>query len=120
STHYMDEAEHCDSLCLIDAGKIVASGSPAELRRTEFHAHLLELQAESIFLWINALENIPGIEDVAMHGNKLHLTVQDPEHARQDIQTVGRRVKLAVTSIQEITPSLEDIFVSVMARQRSK
>jgi ABC-2 type transport system ATP-binding protein len=38
STHYMDEAEHCDWLALIDAGKIVATGSPTDLRKAHFHA----------------------------------------------------------------------------------
>jgi ABC-2 type transport system ATP-binding protein len=120
STHYMDEAEHCDWLALIDAGKIAASGSPEDLRLTQFHAHLLELEAEAIFRWIDALEQIPGIEDVAMHGNKLHLTVQDPAEAVPHIHATGKRMNLGVTSIREITPSLEDIFVSVMARQRTE
>ena len=120
STHYMDEAEHCDWLALIDAGKIVASGSPEDLRQTQFHAHLLELEAEAIFRWIDALERIPGIEDVAMHGNKLHLTVQDPVEAVPKIRATGERMNLGLTSIREINPSLEDIFVSVMARQRTE
>ena len=118
STHYMDEAEHCDWLALIDAGKIVASGSPTDLRRTHFHARLLELDAESTFRWIDALEKTPGIEEVAMHGNKLHLTVKDPEDAERQIRAVGEKLRLGVTRIREITPSLEDIFVSVMTRQR--
>jgi len=118
STHYMDEAEHCDWLALIDAGKIVASGSPADLRRTQFHAHLLELDADSTFRWIDALEKTPGIEEVAMHGNKLHLTVKDPAGAEREIRAVGEKLKLGVTRVREITPSLEDIFVSVMTRQR--
>ena len=118
STHYMDEAEHCDWLSLIDAGKIVASGSPTDLRRTHFHARLLELDAESTFRWIDALEKTPGIEEVAMHGNKLHLTVKDPEDAERQIRAVGEKLRLGVTRIREITPSLEDIFVSVMTRQR--
>src|SRR5688572_12887721 len=83
STHYMDEAEHCDWLALIDAGKIVASGSPADLRRTQFHARLLEVEAESTFRWIDTLEKIPGIDEVAMHGNRLHLTVTDPVEAER-------------------------------------
>ena len=120
STHYMDEAEHCDWLALIDAGKIIASGSPAELRKTQFHAHLLEIEAEAIVRWIDALEKIPGIHEVAMHGNRLHLTVQEPAEAVPQIQATGERMELAVTSIREITPSLEDIFVSVMARQRTE
>jgi ABC-2 type transport system ATP-binding protein len=118
STHYMDEAEHCDWLALIDAGKIVASGGPADLRRTHFHAHLLELDAESMFRWIDALEANPEIEDVAMHGNNLHLTVRNPTAAEAEIRLLGERLSLAVLSIREITPSLEDIFVSVMTRPR--
>src|SRR5678815_5211869 len=86
STHYMDEAEHCDWLALIDAGKIVASGSPTDLRRTHFHARLLELDAEATFRWIDALEKTPGIEEVAMHGNKLHLTVEDPASAEREVR----------------------------------
>jgi ABC-2 type transport system ATP-binding protein len=118
STHYMDEAEHCDWLALIDAGRIVASGSPLDLRKTHFHARLLELDAEATFRWIETLENTPGIEEVAMHGNKLHLTVMDPAGAEREIRSAGEKLGLGVNSIREITPSLEDIFVSVMTRQR--
>jgi ABC-2 type transport system ATP-binding protein len=118
STHYMDEAEHCDWLSLIDEGKIVASGSPSDLRRTHFHARLLELDAETTFRWIDALERSPGIEEVAMHGNKLHLTVTDPDEAKKQILRAGEKLNLRVASIREITPSLEDIFVSVMTKQR--
>jgi drug efflux transport system ATP-binding protein len=118
STHYMDEAEHCDWLCLIDAGKIVASGSPMDLRRTHFHARLLEVDAESTFRWIDTLEKTPGIEEVALHGNKLHLTVKDPVEAERQVRSVGEKLKLGVNGIREITPSLEDIFVSVITRQR--
>jgi ABC-2 type transport system ATP-binding protein len=118
STHYMDEAEHCDWLALIDAGKIVASGSPADLRHSQFHARLLEVEAESNFRWIDALEQTPGIEEVALHGNRLHLTVTDPAEAERRIREVGKRLNLGVTSIREITPSLEDVFVSVITRRR--
>ena len=118
STHYMDEAEHCDWLALIDAGKIVASGSPADLRRTHFHARLLEVDAESTFRWIGVLEKTPGIDEVALHGNRLHLTVADPEESERRVREVGRQLNLEVNSIREITPSLEDVFVSVITRRR--
>jgi ABC-2 type transport system ATP-binding protein len=116
----MDEAEHCDWLALINAGKIVASGSPADLRTSQFHGHLLELDSESVFPWIDALENAAGIEEVAMHGNKLHLTVQDPSQAATTIQNVAERMKLGSSAVREITPSLEDVFVSIMSRKRAE
>jgi ABC-2 type transport system ATP-binding protein len=103
-------------LALIDA-KLVASG-PTDLRRTHFHARLLELDAEATFRWRESLEKAPGIEEVAMHGNRLHLTVKDPAEAERQIRQTGEQLKLSVTSIREITPSLEDIFVSVITRQR--
>jgi ABC-2 type transport system ATP-binding protein len=118
STHYMDEAEHCGWLALIDGGKIVASGSPADLRRKNFDARLLELDVETMFAWIDDLEKVPGVREVAMYGNKLHLTVEDPRDAEQHIRAIGQSRNLKVISLREITPSLEDIFVSVMSRQR--
>src|SRR5262249_2030724 len=117
STHYMDEAEHCSWLGLIDAGKIVASGSPVELRTRHFHARLMELDVESMFRWIDDLEKLPGVEEVAMYGNKLHITVHDPTDAERRIQELASQKKLRVVSIREITPSLEDVFVSVMSHR---
>lgn len=118
STHYMDEAEHCDWLAMIDAGKIVAEGSPSDLRKKYFHARLLELDADSVFRWMSGLEESSEIREVAMHGNKLHLTVDEPAEAEKRIRGVGQTLGLEVHSIREITPSLEDIFVSIMTRQR--
>jgi ABC-2 type transport system ATP-binding protein len=114
----MDEAERCDGLALIDAGRIVASGSPRELRERFFHARLLELACESMFLWFDDLEKVEGITDVAMYGNKLHLTTEDIGAAEQAIRELGRQKNLKVIALREITPSLEDIFVSVMTRRR--
>jgi hypothetical protein len=53
-----------------------------------------------------------------MYGNKLHLTVDDPNDAEKRIREIGKSRNLKVVSLREITPSLEDIFVSVMSRQR--
>lgn len=117
STHYMDEAEHCDWLGLIDQGKIVASGSPLDLRTRHFHAKLVELDCDSMFRWIDPLEKLPMVEEVAMYGNKLHLTVEDVEPAQREIRRMEEQTGLKVFSIREITPSLEDVFVSVMTRE---
>jgi ABC-2 type transport system ATP-binding protein len=71
-----------------------------------------------MFLWLDDLSRQPGIEEVAMYGNKLHVTVNDPALATARIQELGESKGLRVFSIREITPSLEDIFVSVMTQQR--
>jgi ABC-2 type transport system ATP-binding protein len=114
----MDEAERCDGLALIDAGRIVASGSPSELRARYFNGRLLELACESMFLWFDDLEKLEGVSDVAMYGNKLHLTTADATVAEKGVRELGQLKNLQVISLREITPSLEDIFVSVMTRRR--
>jgi ABC-2 type transport system ATP-binding protein len=118
STHYMDEAERCDRIAMINAGKIVASGSPAELRAGFFRNRLVELACESMFLWFDDLEKMDGVSDVAMYGNKLHLTVADAAAAERAIRELGRQKGLAVLAVREIEPSLEDVFVSVMTERR--
>lgn len=118
STHYMDEAEHCDQLALIDQGIIVASGSPHELRSTSFDAQLIELDCESMFKWIDDLERLPTVREVAMYGNKLHLSADDADAAERDIRDLAEKRNLQIFGMRRIPPSLEDIFVSVMTRNR--
>ncbi|HEX4997299.1 MAG TPA: DUF4162 domain-containing protein, partial [Terriglobia bacterium] len=92
--------------------------SPSELRERYFRDRLLELACESMFLWFDDLEKLEGVSDVAMYGNKLHLTTADVVSAEAGIRELGRRKNLRVVSVREITPSLEDIFVSVMTNRR--
>jgi hypothetical protein len=62
---------------------------------------------------------LAGIEETAMYGNKLRLTVKDPQKAEEAIRKLEKEKQLKVFSLHEITPSLEDIFVSVMSRQQA-
>ena len=71
-----------------------------------------------MFQWIDELAGRPEIQEVAMYGNKLHLTVKTTTEAERAIREVSEHTGLQVISLREITPSLEDIFVSVMTRQR--
>ena len=79
---------------------------------------MLELDCESMFRWIDGLEKLSEVEDVAMYGNKLHVTVADPVKAEAAIRRLEKEIQLKVISIREITPSLEDIFVSVMSHEQ--
>jgi len=63
-----------------------------------------------MFAWIDELEKTDGIQEVAMYGNKLHLTVKDPADAERRVREIGQKRGLKVTALREITPSLEDIL----------
>ena len=77
TTHYMEEAEYCNRLALIFRGKMVALGTPTELKRDSMKGELLLVECEPLGDAVEALQSAPGVMDAAVFGNALHLVVQD-------------------------------------------
>ena len=109
STHYMDEAERCHRLAILDRGVLVADGSPAELTGA-LAGRTLAVAARDPRRAKRALEPVPGVTSVAQVGNTLRVLLEDGEavdRARLALRgaSLDARVELA-------TPSLEDVFVA--------
>jgi ABC-2 type transport system ATP-binding protein len=117
TTHYMDEAEYCHRLLLIDHGRIVALGSPTELKSGAMKGRLLRIDCEPLGRALDALHGAPGVVDAAVFGNSLHAVVADAEAARASVPALLTRQQIHVAGIAEITPSLEDVFVSLTSPQ---
>ena len=115
STHYMDEAEYCNRIALIDSGRIVAIGSPGELRRRRLGGTLYELECSALGAALEALRQAPGVIDAAIFGDRLHVLLERPEAAPQ-LQPLlaGRGIRAGAP--QAIAPSLEDVFVQLVSR----
>ncbi len=114
TTHFMDEAEHCDELALIYAGKVVAAGTPSQLKRDHIRHALLELESDDLMGAYDALKTAPGVESVALFGNALHATVTDEAAARGTIPPLLDARGLALRRMERIEPSLEDAFVAII------
>ena len=113
TTHYLEEAEYCNRLALIFRGKMVALGTPGELKRNSMRGELLLVDCDSLGAAMDALRTEPGILDVAVFGNALHLVVADADAAAARVsQLLGRR-QIAVRRVEKIRPTLEDVFVSL-------
>ncbi|MBI1912299.1 MAG: ABC transporter ATP-binding protein [Deltaproteobacteria bacterium] len=113
TTHYMDEAEYCDRLALIYRGKIIAEGTPGELKRNYMKKKVLEIEVDRPFEAVETLEN-NGVE-TAIFGALLHATVETPAPRPEDrIKKILDDAGLKVTRIEEIVPSLEDVFVTLI------
>jgi ABC-2 type transport system ATP-binding protein len=114
TTHYMDEAEHCDELALIYGGKLVATGSPATLKRRHMSRALLELECSDLMAAFAALKPERALAGVALFGTTLHLTADDESAARAAV--VGRleAAGIGIQRLQRIEPSLEDTFVAIV------
>lgn len=114
TTHYMDEAERCQSLAFIQHGGIVASGSPAAIKEKEMRGHVLEIDCENLAAAIPILRAMEEFEEVALYGALIHAVTLDGERL---IPHIERRLKeggVDVHSIEVIAPSLEDVFISTV------
>jgi ABC-2 type transport system ATP-binding protein len=120
TTHYMDEAEYCHRLALMGAGKVIALGSPGELKELLRASHLLQLESSDLLGSMNALKGRPGIEDVAVFGAGLHLKVDDPESGADEVRKALAAAGIAIRVLEPIEPSMEDVFVTLLEHQDRK
>jgi ABC-2 type transport system ATP-binding protein len=118
STHYMDEAEYCHRVALMYRGKIIALGPPAELKRTLTSHRLLNLESSDSRESLRLLEGLEG--DVAVFGGGLHITVGDPAAAMARIRERIESAGIQVLRLEEIEPSMEDVFVAMIEAEERK
>jgi ABC-2 type transport system ATP-binding protein len=119
TTHYMEEAEYCNRLALIFRGKIVALGTPSELKRDSMNGELLLVECEPMGNAVEALQSAPDVMDAAVFGNALHLVVADAVRAIPQLQSYLATRGITVTRLEKIRPSLEDVFVSLTTGSES-
>jgi ABC-2 type transport system ATP-binding protein len=117
STHYMDEAEYCNRIALINAGMLVAIGSPGELRRRDLGGTLYELECPVLGAAMAALRQAPGVIETAIFGDRLHVLVRD---GADDLPPFLARQGVEVGPPRRIIPSLEDVFVQLVSRSNTE
>jgi ABC-2 type transport system ATP-binding protein len=115
TTHYMDEAEYCNRLALIDRGKMVALGTPGELKQRSMKGDLLLLECEPLGTAVEILPQAPGVLDAAVFGNTMHLVVSDAASAIAAVTRFLTAHDVQVQKLERIRPSLEDVFVALTA-----
>jgi ABC-2 type transport system ATP-binding protein len=115
TTHYMEEAEYCNRLAMIFRGKMVALGTPTELKQKSMKGELLLVQAQPLGQAVALLQSAPGVLDAAVFGNALHLVVREAKPAIQEVKTYLANKGVAVSNVEMIRPTLEDVFVSLTA-----
>ncbi len=117
STHYMDEAEYCNRVALIDSGRIVAIDSPGELRQHQLGGTLYELECSALGAGLEALRQAPGVIDAAIFSDKLHVLLSS-EAAAAALPSVLAAQGIRAGTPRAITPSLEDVFVRLVSASR--
>jgi len=118
TTHYMDEAELCDSLGFIYQGRLIASGSPVTIKREMFARPVVELTAHDVRAATEALADWDLIEEVVRVGGRLRLIVAPGGPGADGVVEYLRARGLTTGMAIEVEPSVEDLFVSFVDRER--
>jgi drug efflux transport system ATP-binding protein len=118
STHYMDEAEYCNRIALIDRGRLVALDSPAVLKQRSLGGALLLIECDPIGIAIASLPKAPGVREVAAFGNALHVLVDDADAAIAALPSLLSGQGVKTERIERIAPTIEDIFVQLVGAVR--
>lgn len=121
TTHYLDEAEFCNRIMLINAGKIIAGGSPKELKTNYLKNAILEIECNRLDDAIKILDKIIWLKKAAYFGKYLHVMIADvnPHNSIEDTVNDVRKILseengINVNRIDKIIPSLEDVFVNLL------
>lgn len=123
TTHYLDEAEFCNRIMMIDAGKIIAGGSPGELKTKYLSNPIFEAETGNADAAIKLLDTIPWIKSSAYFGEFIHITLNKDELNNADtrkneiIEILGKN-NIGVNRIERIAPSLEDVFVNLLEKDK--
>lgn len=114
STPYMDEAELCTRLAFINEGSLISIDSPINFKKA-FKHKILELKAGSRDL--DFLNQLPGVLEAGFYGDKYHVVVDDPGGVGTAIRDLLAQKSIEIFHMDEIPPSMEDIFVALTERE---
>lgn len=115
STHYMDEAEYCNRIALINRGRLVVIEKPGVLKRHNLGGDLFNIQAPAVGPLLAALQDFPGHLEASVFGNAVHLLVRDGLVAVNALPAFLNDRGIPLHQIRPIAPSLEDVFVRLVS-----
>lgn len=118
TTHYLEEAEYCNNIILINAGKIIAEGSSEELKKNYINNPIFEIECDNVVDAMNLLAVQSFADDTSIFGNSLHLLVNESFINQDQISSVLLENKIKINKISKIIPSLDDVFIHLIEKER--
>jgi len=120
TTHYMDEAEYCGRLALIYQGKIIALGTPSELKLKTLSQGVLEVECDPLVPALDLLKKEPWISESAVFGDGLHVIGKEGVDLEREINVLFQKHGIFLKRMGWIRPSLEDVFVSLIEKEEKE
>ena len=121
TTHYLEEAEFCNNIIMMDQGKIIAEGNSKELKSLYIKNKMYEIEAEKPVDIMEQLKKADFVDEVSIFGNNLHLSVNEKlKDKAQIISFANQFGDYKINTIDEITPTLEDVFIHLLEKGKQK
>lgn len=116
TTHFLDEAEYCNDIILINAGKLIASGSPVELKTRYITKPILEVKCGNVVEGLEIIREKPWALETSVFGASLHVMTNDEDEGKRLISSLLTERGITVHTVERIVPSLEDVFLYLLER----
>jgi ABC-2 type transport system ATP-binding protein len=117
TTHYLDEAEYCNRIMLIHNGRLIAGGSPQELKTQGFETPVLEVECDRLIEALEILQKEPWAIETIVFGPNLHVRVKQETEGEQQIRQVLGSKGILVSKVSKIMPSLQDVFIELVEKE---
>lgn len=119
TTHYLDEAEFCNDIILINAGRLIAQGNAKELKTNYIKNTILEIEADRVVDSMEILEKENWVGETSIFGNNIHIILNDNSKGIKDIKHIlTEKNSIAVHRVDKITPTLEDVFIHLLEKDK--
>lgn len=121
TTHYLEEAEFCNNIILINAGKLIAEGTAQELKTKYLTNTILEIECERVVDALELLEKENFVDETSIFGNNIHIIVNEKYSSDEQIKNIlTDQNSIAIKRIDEIVPTLEDVFIHLLDKEYNK
>ncbi len=118
TTHYLEEAEFCNNIILIDAGKLIAEGNPKQLKTDYLKNSIYEIESDKVIEALELLEKQKFVIETSIFGNNIHISVEEKFNDISRINKICEESGIAIKRINKIVPTLEDVFIHLLGTEK--
>lgn len=119
TSHYMDEVERCDNICFIHSGRLIAQGSPGDLKAKHLRGQAMEVLSQRRPLLADWLSGQPGVSNPTPAGASVRFLLHGPADQRQLLTDSFAAIALPGEVLRPTRPTLEDVFISLVTQERA-
>lgn len=120
TTHYLDEAEFCNDIILINAGRLIAQGNPKELKTNYLKNTILEIESDRVIDSMEILERENWVGETSIFGNYIHIILNDNSKSENDVKEIlTNKHGITVQRVDKIVPTLEDVFIHLLEKDKT-